>query len=96
MIAGTFVFEGLVMHFKLPDTQDGNVSVLVQDTLTGETAKVLCNPRAFAASMALALDFGGFDNMVGGSAGDGRSIQAALYDLAETIPFPNNHLRWIP
>lgn len=87
MICGTFSFDGLTMHFKLPYTSDGKVVVYAQDHLTGERAKIECDPRAFAASMALAMDFDGME---------GTPMCEKLYELAETIPWPNNNLRWIP
>lgn len=87
MIAGTFVLEDVAVHFQLPDTRDGMVAVHVQEMLGGESAKIECDPRAFAASMCLAFDFDGME---------GDDMQAWLYKLAETIPFPSDRLRWIP
>lgn len=87
MLAGTLILEDLILQYTLPDRNNGLVRVEVSDSLTGAKATVECAPRAFAASMALALDFDGMD---------GHPAQAALYAEAETIPFPSRELRWIP
>lgn len=89
MICGTIHIEDLTLHFHLPDSRDGKVTVRVQEGLRGETAKIECGPRAFAASLALALDFNGMED-----AGD--ELVKALYAYAETVEFPSRELRWIP
>ncbi len=85
MICGTIQLEDQTLHFHL--TPDGDAHIRVQDGLTGETAEIQCLPRQFAASLALALDPAGME---------GEDTQAALYELAEFIPFPSDTLRWIP
>lgn len=85
---GTFCIADMMLNFRLPDVKSGKVVVHIVNGLDGESAKVECSPEAFAASMALCMDFDGFDH--------NQAAQNALYELAETIPFPSNNLRWIP
>ena len=82
MIAGTIVIEDLTLHFSV---EPGEVSVRV--TNTGETGLVVCSPRAWAASLALALD---------PDAMSGADAESDLYGWAGTIKFPSPGLRWIP
>lgn len=88
MIAGTFQFEDLTIHFAFPSHRDGKVRVMVQNGQDGETANTEVEPRAFAASMALALDVDAMEH--------DSKLNESLYALCESIPFPNNNLRWIP
>ena len=87
MICGTFLLEDLTVHFELPSTKDGQVRVQVQNGLDGEAGLMHCSPRAFAASMALALDFDGFED---------SALSASLYEAVEGIEWISNGLRWIP
>lgn len=87
MICGTIHVEGQTLHFILPNRQDGEVIVRVQESLDGEEVEVRCSTRAWAASLALLMDFDGMEE---------SPLQAGLYELAETIPFPSSALRWIP
>lgn len=88
MIAGMMIHEETTMQWRYLDTTR-EVEVIVCDSATGETAKLTMPARAFAASMALAIDPDGMD---GGLA----LVQAALYAEAEAYQPPSPSLRWIP
>lgn len=86
MIAGMMIHEETTMQWRYLDTTR-EVEVIVCDSATGETAKLTMPARAFAASMALAIDPDGMD--------DNRA-QNELYALAEAYQPPSPSLRWIP
>lgn len=86
MICGTITIEDTILHFHF-EMENQTVSVTVCDALTGATQEIICPARAFAASMALGLDF---DAMAE------TAMHAELYKEAEKIQFPAPELRWIP
>lgn len=88
MIAGTFQFEDITINFTFPSHRDGKVRVMVQNGLDGETAILPVEPRAFAASMALAMDFDAMEH--------DSKLNESLHALCESIPFPSHSLCWIP
>lgn len=90
MICGTMVFEGMELQWRyLAGTRD--VEVQVCDGVTGEETKMVIPARAFAASMALALDPDGMEDE-----DDADSVSERLHALCAGIEFPSNELRWIP
>lgn len=86
MIAGTFIFEDTQLHWRY-NQEKRLVELRVCDGLTGEERVQEVAPRAFAASVALAIDPDG---------GDGWDAQGPLYREAEGIQPPNGPMRWIP
>jgi hypothetical protein len=93
MIAGTIVFEDLILNFMHQST--GEVSLTVCDAITGKEGSILCNPTLFAKAIGIALD----------PDGDTYEISAEDYDamVAAVVPAmpeleegDTNPLRWLP
>jgi len=94
MICGTIVLEDSILHFRMDPSEaagEASVHLRVCDALSGQEHEARVTSRAFAASIALALDNEGMD---------GTQMCAALYALAEPIQpacdSAGNGLRWIP
>lgn len=90
MICGTMVFEDQSLQWRYLDSTR-EVEVVVQEGLTGQTAKVVMPARAFAASVALAIDPDGMEDEVGRV-----NMVERLYEYAEAHQPEAKELRWIP
>ena len=93
MIAGMMQLEDQTVQWTYLQ-EARRIAYTVCDGLTGERAKVECDPADFAAAMALAIDPDGGDTW-------GGNAQETLYELAErAMPEMardcNHALRWIP